>query len=157
MDQVGHELLSHARQVAKLGDVGEKEDELAYPAGRHELGEHRAPVVDQVGFGLGLARADHLEQAGLERHLDEAGREPRSIDLEKRSRDLVGGYDAIVGVEEKGGLWRLLEQVGEQIVGRFGWLLLQRAATVPDHGRSIGVALDAEGVPLSLNSSLARA
>ena len=143
MDQVGHELLSHAREVAKLGDVGEKEDGLTYPAGWHELGEHRAPVVDQVGFGLRVARADHLEQAGLERHLDEAGREPRSIDLEERARDLVGRDDPVVGVEEKGGLRRLLEQVGEQIVGRFGWLLLKRPATVPDHGRSIGAAIDA--------------
>ena len=100
-------------------------------------------MVDQVGFGLRIARADHLEQAGLERHLDEAGREPRSIDLEERARDLVGRDDPVVGVEEKGGLRRLLEQVGEQIVGRFGWLLLKRPATVPDHGRSIGAAIDA--------------
>ena len=94
--------------------------------------------MNEVRLGFPGRAVEDLEQACLERHLDQACRKTVLLDLEEFARRPVSGHDVALGIQQERHHGRALEQRAKRITLRdapFGLLFV--AASVPDHGRSI--------------------
>ena len=138
MDQVGDEFLADGRQPARLGDVDQEEDSLAWVRPRHKVRLHGAFPMDQLCLCLCLIAGEDLEQPRLERHLDHACGQARGFDVKEVARGLVRSEDPAFHVQEQRNHRRRLERLAERVV-RYGLLrnLIFRPSPLPDHGRSI--------------------
>ncbi len=94
--------------------------------------------MHELRLGLRLIQPHDVEQARLERHLDQAGGEPGLLDFKEIAGSLVCPDDAILVVEQERHHGGVLQQLGKKIARWKVWLEWRAVAPpVPDHGRSI--------------------
>jgi hypothetical protein len=87
---------------------------------------------------VSLTCSKQVDETPFEGDLDEAGRQPDRVDLEEVSGGIVGVDDSSFGRNQKRHDGRVLEHVRERVDRWNGGVhIVEPAAAIPDHGRSI--------------------
>jgi len=74
--------------------------------------------MHELRFGLRLIQSHDIEEARLERHLDQASGKSRLLDLEEIARGFIGSHDAVFRVKQDRHHRGVLEQLRKQIPSR---------------------------------------